>query len=395
MRRLFAPIILVITMLFFFGCEEESTTHLSDNDAVYDNDIVDTFTDETDKTDEYHSDGDLIDAVVDRDTVLFDVDKMDTLDELVDKDILPADEDERDDADVDAGYPYGDIPIASCNSYTDAFSIGQINDPQLTEMSGFAISLKNNGVIWTHNDSGSPAEIFALNKNREILGKVILTGADAEDWEDIAIGRCGNDECIYIADTGDNLKKRTNLKVYRFIEPKIDVAVPFGEMAVSLFETFPFSYPDAKQDCEAIALNKEGELYLFTKDIAASLFKSKTFIYKFPVLADGVFQTLISLGSIETGINLTSQAPQYAVTAATIDRTGTRLLLRMYSYLWEFKITEGELFETIFTKPHTALTPGNELQGESVDYDPYSGHIFHTSELVKGITPVLYELGCK
>ncbi len=38
---------------------------------------------------------------------------------------------------------------------------------------------------------------------------------------------------------------------------------------------------------------------------------------------------------------------------------------------------------------------GNELQGESVDYDPYTGTIYHTSELYQGVTPVLYAIRCQ
>lgn len=362
--RLF--LVIVTFLLLAFGCEESENTPTTDDDKS----VVDDYLPLPDNDTHEEADDDVNDEI----TTDIDIDF---------------------DSDVDAGYPYDDIPIMQCNNYNAAANSATINIPELTEMSGFGISLKNPGVIWTHNDSGSPAEIFAIDKQGQLLGKVTLSGADANDWEDIAIGRCGDNECIYIADTGNNLKNRTNLRVYRFIEPTVDAIVPFGEMTVSLFETFPFSYPDSAHDCEGLAVNKEGVVYLFTKDIEANLLEnSKTFIYKFANLTDGVPQVLFSVGFIETGKILSDKAPQYAVTAASIDRTGTRLLLRMYSYLWEFRINSGDAFETIFTQSHIALSPGNEMQGEAADYDPYTGAVYHTSELYQGITPVLYEISC-
>lgn len=384
--RLF--LVTVIFLLLAFGCEESENAAVTDDDKS----IVDNYRPPLDNKTHDETDNDAISPPDEEIDIEIDDDDVHAFDEDVNDEITT---DIDVDNDIDAGYPYDDIPIVQCNGYNTAVNRATINIPELTEMSGFGISLKNRGVIWTHNDSGSPAEIFAINKQGELLGKITLSGANADDWEDIAIGRCGNDECIYIADTGNNLKNRTNLSIYRFVEPSIDAIIPFGEMTVSLFETFPFSYPDTTHDCEGLAVNKEGVVYLFTKDIKANLLEnSKTFIYKFAHLTDDVPQTLFSVGFIETGRNLTEKAPQYAVTAAAIDRTGTRLLLRMYSYLWEYRLPAGQPFESIFTQQHSELTAGNELQGESVDYDPYTGTVYHTSELFQGITPVLYEISC-
>ncbi|MCK5807675.1 hypothetical protein KAH37_01685 [bacterium] len=384
-------LLILLMSLLVFSCEEENTPlHDNDNatqgDVDFPDDASDAFVADSDLS--HTDDGELTD---DSDFLKSDEDFS-----LPDGDSLHQDDDTSVDVDIDAGYPYEDIPIVLCDTYQEATNKATIGEAILTEMSGFAVSLKNPGVIWTHNDSGSPAEIFAINKQGLLLGKVVLVGAAAEDWEDIALGRCGNEECIYIADTGDNLKKRTNLRVYRMREPLVDAVMPFGEIQITSFETFPFTYPDTAQDCEALAVNKEGVVYLFTKDIKANLIaKSKTFIYKFANLTDGVSQMLFSVGFIETGQILSDKAPQYAVTAASIDRTGNRLLLRMYSYLWEYRLPAGAPFEDIFKQSPLSLTTGSELQGESVDYDPYTGTIYHTSELFQGITPVLYGIDCQ
>lgn len=101
--------------------------------------------------------------------------------------------------------------------------------------------------IWTHNDSGWPAEIFRLSLSGELLQRVRV-GPDAwnVDWEDLAAGPCpgpearagtslgmdgdrstheasgeGRPRCLYLADTGDNRESRTEVAVVRVQEPAL------------------------------------------------------------------------------------------------------------------------------------------------------------------------------
>jgi len=50
----------------------------------------------------------------------------------------------------------------------------------LPEASGLAASQANPGRLWAHNDSGKP-EIFSLDANGSILGRVAVLGALVED----------------------------------------------------------------------------------------------------------------------------------------------------------------------------------------------------------------------
>ena len=71
------------------------------------------------------------------------------------------------------------------------------------------------GTLWTHNDSGDAPRVFALDRRGRLLREVAVSGAEAVDWEDIAIrGRT-----LYVGDIGDNLAQRPNVAVYRFAEP--------------------------------------------------------------------------------------------------------------------------------------------------------------------------------
>src|ERR1051325_6127651 len=95
---------------------------------------------------------------------------------------------------------------------------GVINTDQIIEASGLAASRKNTDVLWTHNDSGDTARIFAISTKAKLLGIYNLKASNVEaiDWEDIAIGPAPTpgEYYIYIGDIGDNGDKRPGIQVY-------------------------------------------------------------------------------------------------------------------------------------------------------------------------------------
>src|SRR5215470_17095464 len=91
------------------------------------------------------------------------------------------------------------------------------------ESSWIAASRRNAGVFWTHNDSGDGPFIYAFDRQGKHRGVRRVAGAEAIDWEDMAIGpgpRRGR-SYLYIGDIGDNSKKRSQIAVYRVAEPRI------------------------------------------------------------------------------------------------------------------------------------------------------------------------------
>lgn len=127
----------------------------------------------------------------------------------------------------------------------------------LPEASGVAASRRTPGVYWAHNDSGDPV-IFALDEQGAIKGRVRVTGARVEDWEDVAVGRCASGWCLYIADIGDNSGKRGHVTVYRVPEP-----AP-GDEATAQVDVFDVTYPDGAADAEALFVTGES-VFIVTK----------------------------------------------------------------------------------------------------------------------------------
>jgi hypothetical protein len=119
------------------------------------------------------------------------------------------------------------------------------------------VSRQHAGIFWTHNDSGDPY-IYAINAEGQSAGRVRVSGARVEDWEDIAVAPCEGGDCLYIADIGDNDAKRPSVTVYRVAEP-----AP-GETQTRPAEALQASYPDGAHDAEAMFVHG-GRIYILTK----------------------------------------------------------------------------------------------------------------------------------
>src|SRR6185295_9973799 len=85
----------------------------------------------------------------------------------------------------------------------------------LNEISGMGQSRSNPDIFWVHNDSGDMPRVYAVNRSGKLVGTYRLEGANAEDWEDMAIGPApGGRSYLYLADIGDNSAQRKSIRVY-------------------------------------------------------------------------------------------------------------------------------------------------------------------------------------
>jgi hypothetical protein len=164
------------------------------------------------------------------------------------------------------------ITIAqSCPTYAAPTISGSVITSALTEASGIAASRRNPGVLWSHNDSGGSNKIYAIGYNGADLGTFTLTGSTAVDWEDIAIGPgpTAGIDYIYVADTGDNLNIRSNIKIYRVPEPTVNPAAPSGNVTLRGVQTITLAYPDGPRDAETLMIDGNGDIYVVTKRVSA------------------------------------------------------------------------------------------------------------------------------
>lgn len=124
---------------------------------------------------------------------------------------------------------------------------------ELVESSGLAASNVTNGHFWSHNDSGGSAKLFAFDTKGTLTGSVIIDGADAIDWEDMAAFVDEGKPRLLIADVGDNDAKRKSVTLYVIDEPD-----PRKHARVKPLQVFKLTYPDGPRDCEAVAVDVAG-----------------------------------------------------------------------------------------------------------------------------------------
>ncbi len=150
---------------------------------------------------------------------------------------------------------------------TRSVALGAVPAP-ITEASGLAASSDNAGVVWTHNDSGGAASLYALGRRAQLKATLPLSGAVNIDWEDIARGPgpAGGPDWLYAADIGDNDAVRSSIRVYRTAEPNLSGFSDGAQLAPSPTTSVELTYPDGARDAEALIVDpKSNDLYLITK----------------------------------------------------------------------------------------------------------------------------------
>jgi hypothetical protein len=354
------------------------------------------------------ADGSMIDeddAQIDED-LINDIDQND--DVPVEEDVEIADDSEifddddpvnDENSDSDADVPETVFP--ECLSYKDPVSMAVLKDASLKEISGIAVSYKNPGLIWVHNDSGGEAALFGIGFDGKIIAKITLTGAANTDWEAMSLGKCGEDECFYIGNIGDNSLNRDDYSIFVFNEPVIPQSTELVSLEVSDWTEYPFVYEDGYHNSEALAVNTDGAVYIFSKEI------SVTQVYSAPLLDTQNTTELKKIGQIDTGIEVPgypAEAQPSLVTGADINRNGTRLLLRTYGIyttdndgIREFIFNKG-FFEEIFVKTPVFVPEGKDMQGETVSYNPFTGGYVHISEFYNKVVdfdPNIWVVDCQ
>jgi len=153
---------------------------------------------------------------------------------------------------------------------------GYLESAQIGELSGLAASHLNPGVFWAINDSGNRAELFAVSHSGGHIGRFGLPERNI-DWEDLSSFQYNGKSWLAIADTGDNLRRRSTSFLYLVEEPSLEASVARSTALAQLdgslvaHTKIEFSYEDGPQNVESIAVSVEDNLiYLVAKRGAKS-----------------------------------------------------------------------------------------------------------------------------
>lgn len=187
--------------------------------------------------------------------------------------------------------------------------LGRVRDTSLTELSGLASSPTRPGLLWAHEDSGSPPVLTALRADGRVVGRVRVTGAQEHDWEDIAALRTrARGAELLVLENGD----AGGVVVYRVPEPAADAAATVPAAVLRL------RFPDGSHDVEALLADpRRDEVVVVTKELLGGR------AYTAP--AGGPSRTLRLRRGPEVGLNL--------VTAGDVSGDGATVVLRSYDVL--------------------------------------------------------------
>lgn len=279
------------------------------------------------------------------------------------------------DTDEDAGET-GEAESSRCSAWGAPDVVATVSDPELDEISGLVVSRRHAGVLWVHEDSGAGPVLTALTTDGASLATLTLRDASSVDWEDLAIAPCGEADCLWVGDFGDNSERRTDVQLLRVQEP--DLSVVGGALEASV-TAYPYAYTEGPQDAEALVVTPTGQPYVLTKRTDAT-----SHIYRVPTSDSTIAERV---ATISTG---TTDGLPTATTAADLWPDGTRLLVR--GYLYSFELTLGpEGLAGADSATHTAVTTGVELQGEAIAYDAVGQAIWHIGE---GVNPPIWRIPC-
>ena len=249
----------------------------------------------------------------------------------------------------------------------------------LDESSGVTASRHQPGVLWTLNDSGNEARIFATDTLGRDHGAFMVNGAENRDWEAIALGPCGARDCLYIADTGDNAGNLRTARIYRVPEP----AVPARSRNTRAAEVLEFRYPGRSPDVEAAFVGGDGTVYLITKSRrgAPSAYRIRPEAWEAdkPASAEAIGTLSIDSGSLGN-----------RVTDAALSPSGDRVAVRTYLAVYLFTLTPPGTLVPLGVACDAA---GLQLQGEGISWLDDRRMVL-TSEGGFGTPGTIVVLGC-
>lgn len=145
----------------------------------------------------------------------------------------------------------------------------RMTDPRIDESSDMAASIRHPGVVYTTNDSGDSARVFAVGPSGKTRAVLKLSGFVARDWEAIAVGRDEHGRpCVYVGDIGDNLNGAwPNVAVFRFPEPD-----RLTDRSVHATR-FRLKYAAGARNAEGMMIDpRNGRLYVISKEFNGGVF---------------------------------------------------------------------------------------------------------------------------
>nr|WP_116042383.1 hypothetical protein [Amycolatopsis palatopharyngis] len=225
-----------------------------------------------------------------------------------------------------------------------------ISDERLAELSGLAADDEH---WYAVSDGGTRIQVFVLNRDCSVE-RTITDPIDPYDVEDMA--RAG-DGTLWLADTGDNRKRRDTVALHE--------VRPDGGATL-----YRLTYPDGPHDAEALLLDPAGVPYVITKNVLGT---SEVYRPAGPLTSPGP-TPLENVGSLRFESTDTKGGPvggtgSVLVTGGAVSADGTVVALRTYTDAYLYRVPGGDIAAALQGAPVRVPLPG-ENQGEAIAFEP-------------------------
>jgi len=286
-----------------------------------------------------------------------------------------------------------------CAGWSAPTTLGVLDGAVIDEASGLEASARYPGRLYHNNDSGDDLRFFVTDAAGAGTKIVNLKGPKPLDIEEMSLGPCGRQTCLYLGDIGDNPGSRTEVAFTLVVEKK-----DFAETETAL-RVVRARYPDGPHNAEAFAVTPKGDLIVVTKPIDKLMMTpGKAQVFKLSAhqltQTDGA-QVFSRIGEIDLP-TLTKPLPFYGAipTGLDISADGKRAILLTYAAMLElnFDISQGipapetwKLGET-----YQLLTPKPLQQQEAIAWLPDErGFIYDTETGSKTGKATLNQVLCE
>jgi len=246
---------------------------------------------------------------------------------------------------------------------------GSLQVSALDELSGLAASRRNPGVYWAINDSGNQSRLFAIDRTGRHVASHVVPVRN-RDWEDISVFEDNGDSWLLIADTGDNLRRRSYSILYIFKEPDIQMA---GK-PLPLHRKIVFAYDGGPENVESVSVSvSDRAIYFLGKGSGSAG------LYTLPldVAPDAGLVTASKVASLDSlpwgeGASWWEQAfasrVLMAATSMDISADERLAIIGNYRYVYLFRRDPDQNWAQALTAKPQIITSHRLAQSESVAF---------------------------
>ncbi|MEP6572092.1 MAG: hypothetical protein ABJD11_05325 [Gemmatimonadota bacterium] len=194
-------------------------------------------------------------------------------------------------------------------------------------------SRRQSNLLWTLDFIGSETELYAADTLGRDLGTYRVNGAANANWAAIALGRCNNNTCLYVGDTGDSAGIRTSVQLYRMEEPLLSADRISRAYGLPRAERLEIRYPDRPVNVSAMVVAGDGGIFLFSDGMT-----SPASVFRIP---PGAWFDGHVIASRVGRLPIDAASRVGPVTGAAISRDGSRLAIRTSRNIYVFPRTSS------------------------------------------------------